>query len=100
MARRLPVATAQIDPEIHTLADLGAMVRNKRAQAQLRVDDAALASGASADTLSRLENGRPVTTDKLMTLLSGLGLTMLIVDSVQASQIKVALIHLPKADRG
>ena len=100
MARRLPIATAHIDPEVRTLADLGAIVRNKRAQGQLRVDDAAMASGASPDTLSRLENGRPVTTDKLMTLLSGLGLTMLLVDSVQASQIKVALVDLPKADHG
>ncbi|MBS0339974.1 MAG: hypothetical protein JSS56_05575 [Proteobacteria bacterium] len=58
------------------MADLGAIVRNKRAQSQLRVDDAAMASGASPD--ARLENGRPVTTDKLMTLLSGLGLTMLL----------------------
>ncbi|MBS0454257.1 MAG: helix-turn-helix domain-containing protein [Proteobacteria bacterium] len=100
MARRLPAATAQVDPEIHTLAGLGAVVRNKRAQAQLRVDDAALASGASADTLSRLENGRPVTSDKLMALLSGLGLSMLVVDSVQASRIKAALVDLPKADHG
>ena len=75
-------------------------MRNKRAQAQLRVDDAALASGTSADTLSRLENGRPVTTDKLMKLLAGLGLTMLLVDSVQASRIKVALVDSPEADLG
>lgn len=84
MARRLPEMCDAIDPQVSDLAGLGAVVRNARAQSRLRIDDAAVFSGVSADMLSRLENGKPVTTDRLLKVLEGLGLEMLVVSKSQA----------------
>ncbi|WP_198674730.1 helix-turn-helix domain-containing protein [Rhodoferax ferrireducens] len=84
MARRLPETREAIDPQISDLAGLGAVVRNARAQSRLRIDDAAVFSAVSADMLSRLENGKPVTTDRLLKVLEGLGLEMLVVSKSQA----------------
>ena len=82
MARRLPEMCDAIDPQVSDLAGLGAVVRNARAQSRLRIDDAAVFSGVSADMLSRLENGKPVTTDRLLKVLEGL--EMLVVSKSQA----------------
>lgn len=86
MPRILPTATDD-SPQVTTLAELGRLVRSARARARLRIDDAAQLAGVSADLLSRLERGKPVTADKLLAVLSSLGLTMLLVDSVQAQGI-------------
>lgn len=86
MPRTLPITT-DAPPHAGTLTELGALVRSARARARLRIDDAAQLAGVSADLLSRLERGKPVTSDKLLSVLSSLGLTMLLVDSVQAQQI-------------
>jgi transcriptional regulator with XRE-family HTH domain len=72
---------------VNNLLELGALVRSARARAQMRIDDAAGISGVSNDLLSRLENGRPVTTDKFLAVLSSLGLAVLVVDQVEASRI-------------
>jgi len=90
MARRLPMPTEQ-SPQVTDLQVLGELVRNARARAQLRIDDAAAISGVSSDLLSRLERGHPVTSDKLLAVLSSLGLTVLMVDHVQAGQIDAFL---------
>jgi transcriptional regulator with XRE-family HTH domain len=87
MARRLPIPTEH-SPRVTNLFELGGLVRSARARAQLRIDDAAGVSGVSNDLLSRLEHGRPVTTDKLLAVLSTLGLAVLVVDQVQASRIE------------
>ena len=87
MARRLPVP-AERAPIVESLQDLGEVVRNARARAQLRVDDAAVISGVSSDMLSRLERGRPVTSDRLLAVLSSLGLAVLIVEHVQVGRIE------------
>lgn len=79
MARTLPQVTPDLGPAAPTLAHLGKLVRNRRAQARMRIDDAAALSGVSSDVLSRLENGKPVTVDKLMLVLEGFGLRMLVV---------------------
>lgn len=84
MARHLPETREVIDPQVNDLADLGAVVRNARAQSRLRIDDAAAFSAVSADMFSRLENGKPVTTDRLLKVLEGLGLAMLVVPRSQA----------------
>ena len=78
------------DPRIRDLAALGVAVRNARAQSQLRIDDAAAFSGVSADLLSRLENGKPVTTDRLLKVLEGMGLQMLVVSKSDAWDLKTA----------
>jgi hypothetical protein len=51
---------------------------SNQALGQLRIDDAAALSFVSSDLLSRLENGKPVTLDKLLLVLDGLGLRMLV----------------------
>lgn len=71
--------------------NLGKLVRNRRAQAQMRIDDAAALSGVSSDVLSRLENGKPVTVDKLMLVLDGLGLRMLVVPKSDLPAIEALL---------
>ena len=98
MARRLPKTREAIDPQISDLAGLGAVVRNARAQSQLRIDDAAAFSGVSADMLSRLENGKPVNTDRLLKVLEGLGLEMLVVSKSDVWKFRsvVAQNSVPK----
>ena len=84
MPRKLPSADPLVPQEVRKLEDLGQIVRNQRALAQLRIDDAAALSFVSSDLLSRLENGKPVTTDKLLKVLDGLGLKMLVVPAREA----------------
>ena len=88
MARLLPEPVSREDPQVRNLQDLGCAVRNARASGQLRIDDAAAFAGVSADMLSRLENGSPVTTDRLLKVLAGLGLEMLIVPRDAAMQLR------------
>jgi transcriptional regulator with XRE-family HTH domain len=76
MSRKLPTVQAAIFPIVQEVADLGLLVRNQRAQLGLRIDDAAALCGVSSDVLSRLENGKPVTTNKLMLILNGLGMRL------------------------
>lgn len=84
MARKLPPVDADLSPLVTDLRDLGHQVRNARAQAQLRIDDAASLSGVSSDFLSRLENGKPVTTDRLLLALEALGLQLLVLPKGRA----------------
>lgn len=69
------------------LAALGFLVRNRRAQSKLRIDDAANMLGVSKDVLSRIENGRSVSMDKVFTVLNGLGLNMLVFDKRTAAAV-------------
>ncbi|WP_348698104.1 helix-turn-helix transcriptional regulator [Duganella fentianensis] len=78
MARRLPPPGPRPSPQIHSLADFGSLVRNRRLELSLRIDDAAHACGVAASVLSRLENGGAVGTDRLLLVLAGLGLTLLV----------------------
>ena len=91
MARNLPQIDATASPLIRSLADLGKGVRNRRAQTKLRIDDAAALCLVSSDLLSRLENGKPVTVDKLLRVLDGLGLRMLVLPSGDVPHIAAAL---------
>lgn len=84
MPRKLPPIKLPTSQEIRKLEDLGQIVRNQRALAQLRIDDAAALCFVSSDLLSRLENGRPITMDKLLKVLDGLGLRMLVVPASDA----------------
>ncbi len=81
MARTLPLPrpVEAPDPLARNMAELGALARNRRAQSELRIDDAADSVGVSKDVLSRLKNGRAVGLDKLFKVLDGLVLRMLIV---------------------
>lgn len=91
MPRKLPPINLSAPQEIRQLEDLGQIVRNQRAQARLRIDDAAALCFVSSDLLSRLENGRPITMDKLLKVLDGLGLRMLVVPTGDAVLLKSEL---------
>ncbi|CAB3972203.1 XRE family transcriptional regulator [Burkholderia cenocepacia] len=94
MARTLPRPIASPDPLAQDLAALGALVRNRRAQNQMRIDDAADMLGVSKDVLSRLENGRAVSLDKLFKVLDGLGLNLLVVPKREVPVARKALHDL------
>jgi transcriptional regulator with XRE-family HTH domain len=64
---------------IERTSDLGALVKARRREQSLRIDDAAALSGVSVDLLSRLENGKgSVRFDKLLAVLDGLGLAVVV----------------------
>ena len=74
-----PSAAAVAPLQITDPSELGRLVRQRRREQSLRIDDAASLSGVSVDLLSRLENGKgSVRLDKLLTVLDGLGLAMVI----------------------
>ena len=91
MARKLPPFSKNAQPLVKTLADLGHIVRNQRAESGLRIDDAAALCQVSSDLFSRLENGKPVTLDKLLKVLDGLGLRMLVVRAARMPELERAL---------
>ncbi|WP_370628264.1 helix-turn-helix domain-containing protein [Bordetella sp. BOR01] len=57
---------------------MGALVRAARLAQGFRIDDMAAFCGVSQDLMSRLENGRPVTSEKLLQVLHRMGLAMLV----------------------
>lgn len=66
---------------VHSLTDLGRIIREQRRASGLRIDDAAALCGVSVDLLSRLENGHSgVGTGRLLKVLDGLGLALIVVD--------------------
>lgn len=97
MSRKLPAFNPSTPQEIRKLEDLGQIVRNQRALGRLRIDDAAALCFVSSDLLSRLENGRPITMDKLLKVLDGLGLRMLVVPACDAVQLTSELEAVRKA---
>jgi transcriptional regulator with XRE-family HTH domain len=59
---------------------LGPLIRQRRREQGLRIDDAASLLGVSVDLMSRLENGQgSVRLDKAMAVLDGLGLALMVV---------------------
>nr|WP_179712164.1 helix-turn-helix transcriptional regulator [Paraburkholderia bryophila] len=84
MARSLETPSSQPGPQVLDLGTLGELVRHRRLALALRIDDAAHACGVAANVLSRLENGNSVGVDRLLLVLSGLGLAMLITGKEQA----------------
>lgn len=91
MARKLPIHDISATPLVRNLIDLGKLVRNQRAQSRLRIDDAAALSLVSGDLLSRLENGKPVTTEKLLAVLESLGLRLLVLPTAAVVQLESTL---------
>ena len=91
MARNLPILDPTATWHVDDMAGLGKLVRNQRAINRLRIDDAAALCGVSSDVVSRLENGRPVTLDKLMLILQGLGMHLCVLPARHAVAIAPAL---------
>lgn len=74
-----------VGTEVGSLAELGMAVRRSRKAQQLRIDDAAGLCGVSTDVLSRLENGIPITTNRLLLILKGLGMQLAVADPMRAA---------------
>ena len=73
---------------VSALPALGARVRSRRKTSGLRIDDAAALCGVSVDLLSRLENGKSgVSTERLLKVLEGLGLTLLVVEKERLADL-------------
>jgi transcriptional regulator with XRE-family HTH domain len=71
------------------LLKLGSIIRARRRASKLRIDDAAALCGVSVDLLSRLENGRSgISTDRLLKVLDGLGLTLAIIDKAKLHEVR------------
>ena len=85
---------------IHSASDLGPVVRARRREQSLRIDDAAALSGVSVDLLSRLENGKgSVRLDKLLTVLDGLGLALVMGPKDHPWMQSVARLSADDAER-
>lgn len=78
MARTLSPHNPEASPLARDTVALGLLVRNRRLEQSMRIDDAAALVGVSSNVLSRLENGHPVGSDRLFRVLEGLGLSMLV----------------------
>ncbi len=73
------VAAVPAVQAVKALVDIGLQIRAARRGQGLRIDDAASLCGVSVDLLSRLENGKGgVATDKVLQVLSGLGLELIV----------------------
>jgi len=92
MARTLPEPGLQPAPYIKGLPGLGALVRHRRLELALRIDDAAHACGVAANVFSRLENGGAVGSDRLLRVLTGLGLIMLVTTKNDALKLAPSLM--------
>lgn len=80
---------AYSETAVRTLLDLGRLIRAQRRASGLRIDDAAALCGVSVDLLSRLKNGPSgVSSEKLLHVLDGLGLSMLILDKTRTANLK------------
>ncbi|OXC76356.1 Helix-turn-helix protein [Caballeronia sordidicola] len=91
MARTLSPHNPHPNPLARDMSTLGALVRNRRLEQSLRIDDAADLLGVSSNVLSRLENGHPVGSDRLLRVLDGLGLTLLVLPRSESTTALRAL---------
>jgi transcriptional regulator with XRE-family HTH domain len=87
MARSIPSPGPRPSPWVKDLTTLGQLVRHRRHELALRIDDAAHACGVAPNVLSRLENGRPIGVDRLLLVLSGLGLAMLVTTKGESTKL-------------
>jgi len=88
MSRSLPSVDPTVRPAVSCADELGRLIRSERARQGLRIDDAAALCHVSSSVLSRVENGKAVTSDNLLRLLDGLGLSLLIVSKRQVEPLE------------
>jgi hypothetical protein len=93
MARTLQ-RPENVCPLATDLPALGLLVRNRRLEQFMRIDDAAALLGVSTTLLSRLENGTPVGSDRMMRVLDGLGLSLVVVARADTSKV-LAVLKMP-----
>ena len=92
MPRPVSKPAVPTTPQVADAGELGRAVRAQRLTAGLRIDDAAALCGVSVTVLSRLENtASGVSTTSLFKVLDGLGLSLLIFDKLEISQVLATL---------
>ena len=79
MGRKLTKHDEALAPHAVDMVALGRLVRNRRAQLNLTLVDAAEEMGISKSALSRLENGKATNLDLLFTVLRNYGLHLLVI---------------------
>lgn len=94
MARTLEAPSLKPRPQMLDIQALGELVRHQRLALKLRIDDTAHACGVAPNVLSRLENGKSIGVDRLLLVLSGLGLGMLVTPK------EAAMRYLPDDSAG
>ncbi|GAB7539199.1 helix-turn-helix domain-containing protein [Burkholderia sp. 22PA0099] len=92
MARHLPKPVVT-SPLAADLVALGNVVRNRRREQSMRIDDAAALLGVSTAMLSRMENGIPVGSDRMFRVLDGLGLNLFAIPKSETPKVFHALQH-------
>jgi len=79
MGRKITKHDGALTPHAVDMVTLGCLVRNRRAQLNLTLVDAAEEMGVSKSALSRLENGKATNLDLLFTVLRNYGLHLLLI---------------------
>ena len=79
MGRKLAKHDGILTPHAVDMVALGRLVRNRRAQLNLTLVDAAEEMGVSQSALSRLENGKATNLDLLFIVLRNYGLHLLVI---------------------
>lgn len=102
MANKLVPKEFPSSPVIENTKDLGAFIRAQRTQNGLVIDEAAKMLGVSVDLLSGIENGtRNVGIDKVLHILTGLGLKMSVFTKKQVHYVvKPAFENYNKESKG
>ncbi|MFM0132755.1 HAD domain-containing protein [Paraburkholderia sediminicola] len=80
-------------PLAFNLKELGRLVKDTRLRCTLNVRDAADSIGVSSGVLTRIENGDAVGTERLLKVLTGFGLTILVMPKRDADVVLEALGH-------
>ncbi|MFZ5555586.1 MAG: helix-turn-helix domain-containing protein [Pseudomonadota bacterium] len=92
MARRIVISPTPQSFELRSVANLGAWVRNRRTQLNLRIDDAAALCGVTVQMLSDLETGkRAARFDLALKVANELGLALLAIPKQQMPDLRTAL---------
>lgn len=92
MARRIVATPTPQSFELHSVADLGAWIRNRRTQLNLRIDDAAALCGVTVQMLSDLETGKRAARFNLaLKVANELGLALLAIPKQQMPDLRMAL---------
>ncbi|MHA6848651.1 HAD domain-containing protein [Ralstonia syzygii] len=88
----VPSATNS-SPLAINLQTLGQLVKDRRAMLGLSLIDAACGVSVSTSVLVRLESGKPIRTESLFKVLTGLGLAMLVLPKAAAGEALWGLGH-------
>ena len=85
---------------VRILSDVGPAIRKLRKSRRVKVQDLAIRSGKSRDTLHRLEAGGDVSVSTLLSVLAGLGFAIEIVSTgvPTLDEMRARFAHLEDGD--